>query len=146
MTDKEKQDDAVAFLHSFIAVMHEWQKKCRELLRDKVNAGESSYAEGHKVLSADLRAIYDKFVRFKSFPGNFTYTYPPSYDPEGEKILEITPKGKDGFLITTDQSTKIPRTRVRYTVMRTNEGLKILDKRERYDEFKNKYVAWDLLL
>lgn len=78
----------------------------------------------------------------KSVPQGFALF--PSFDPENP-ILEVADKGNKVFVVI-DRISKTPRAKLRYTMLKTQNAYRVSDQVKIFDEMKNKFVSFDILL
>ena len=142
--DEQLRDQSIRVLKAFFRDMRTWQITCRAREREHRAGGISAEERKHRDL-ADLRVIFDKYCKYKTFFDSYSYRDPPSYDPEREEILEVVEDGKD-IVVVTDKTVPPFPTKLRYYLRGAKDGLRLTTKRQRYDEYEKKWLRYDLLL
>jgi hypothetical protein len=132
-------------LKRFFAAMRQWEMDCAARDR-RVDKDEISHDRARDECVAALKAVFAQFCTTWEKPrraqGGYQYSTPPSYNPEGEQILNVERKG-GRVIIQTQETTTGYNHRCVYTLVETENGWRIVDNRRRINP-AGKKVPWDL--
>jgi hypothetical protein len=139
MENPQDIDAAVDALFEFMNSMNAWERKYHELYK---LGGTVTYAAAAR---EDINEIYARFLTDRDRKlGQQTAVsagFPPMFDPKCEKVLNAENIGKGRILITTQWTHPTVATMIqdrRYTMV-FKSGAYLLDKREKYSKFDQKW-------
>jgi hypothetical protein len=105
--------------------------------------GFEIYKSNEEVELVELRQIFDKYCECtKGFPVGVNYSDPPNFDA-ADPVVEVSERGSK---ITIAVERKTSQRRLRYTIIKGNEGMRVSDQVKILDPNNNKYVSFDILL
>lgn len=141
------QEAPEEFLLRFFRAMREWEefasRKGRESLISEHEADPELEEKTSRESIDALRRIFREFCTTEEPGRGLSYSEPPEYDPEGEKILEVRP-ARGGVKIVTQQTTTGYDHKLIYTLVKGPDGWRLKDNRVYIDENDGSEEPWDL--
>lgn len=148
--------EAVTFLREFFEEMTQWQLDCSKrnqaLRNDKTlweepnrlnERGYERFQKNEAVGLAELRHIFDKYCQCtKEFPVGTAGCDPPWFD-KNSLVVDVAKKGAKTIVVI---ERTIDSRRLQYTLLSTEQGLRVSDQVKILDPIKNKFVSHDILL
>lgn len=137
-TGNSPQEPPEEFLRRFFQAMREWEEYAAVRDEESLTSDDEDEDEdeeddevGEAVsdeLMEALRRIFREFCTTEEPNRGLSFSVPPQYDPEGEKILEVRPAG-DEVKIVTQQTTTLFNHRLVYTLVKRPDGWRLKDDR-----------------
>ena len=90
-----------------------------------------------------LRRLFREYCTTEEPERGLSYSEPPEYDPDGEKILEVRPT-REGVKIVTQQTTTGYDHKLVYTLVKRPDGWRLKDNRVYISEYDGSEQPWDL--
>jgi hypothetical protein len=139
----EDSNQAVEALLGFMKAMKEWETKFATLYK-RENGGPEAHADQAKV---ELQPIYQKYVtekdRKSGIMSNPSAGYPTEFDPDAEKIIGSELSSTKKVVLETQwthPNVPVMTEKNRYTLVKKEDQWR-LNKKERFDNIKNKWVT-----
>ncbi|HEX5714640.1 MAG TPA: NTF2 fold immunity protein [Thermoanaerobaculia bacterium] len=146
-TIRSSQESPEDFLRRFFRAMQEWEeyasRKTHEAMVSENEVDPELGDQASRESIEALRRIFREFCTTEEPERGLTYSEPPEYDPEGEKILEVRPS-RGGVRIITQQTTTGYDHKLVYTLVKGPDGWRLKDNRVYIDEDDGSEQPWDL--
>jgi hypothetical protein len=137
--DKECKK-ALDVLKKFIDAMYKWNSMCQEIDRTL-----HEFYKQKSMISEKLNEIFTEYLTVKDRKygrqASLSFSTPSEYSLDTNEILSCKMDGKKVFIEV--QETVGFKNRIKYT-LHLKKDKWLIDKKESFDEFKDKWVRQDL--
>lgn len=134
---------AVIVLRGFFAEMRQWQTSCIRGYEDYKN-NAISWDDFTVRVDCELKRIFDKYCECSKKVWASTFPLIPSFDANNP-VLQVTEKGNKVHVVI-DRASTTPPAKLRYTLIKTDNAYRVSDQVKIFDDMKNKFMSFDILL
>ena len=138
-----EEEVASTVLLAFMKAMKEWETRFATLYK-RENGGPEAHAEQAKI---ELQPIYQKYVTEQDrklwIMANPSASYPTEFAPGAEKIVGSELSNTKKVVLETQwthPNVPVMTEKNRYTIVKKEDQWR-LNKKERFDSIKNKWVT-----
>ncbi len=140
MSSEAEFSDPLKVLTGFISEMNQWELNSRRMSREaRQTASPFSHHQPVAEEKARILAKYcaPKHLKYANVGG---FTKPPTYDPDGERILEVVTENPRRVSIYTQQTTTVYNRKCQYVLLK-KEGRWWIDNKKYFDHEGKPYKA-----
>jgi hypothetical protein len=133
MSDEPDFTDPLAVLKGFISEMNRWERDAWRLSREA--RATSDPASWQAPVAEHKARIFAKYCspRHHKFSDVGGFSKPPTYDPETEQLLEVTPEGPGRVTVFTQQPGAGSVARKCQYVLVKKDGRWWIDSKKEFD-------------